>query len=494
MDVEDYENAFPGSVPSHFSCANDEDGVCIWCTQFCLTVILARDRVIVDRRPRNPPDSLTRVKNTRCLWDQNSMFNSWSGLNFHTERRDGPSTSSDDPMVHISHTGNASIAKLPNEIFLWIFDFYRQSFGHQLNSERDWNSKKGWFKLTHVCRTWRSIILLSPSRLRLRLYFTDKTRTRATVLMNLPPLPIIVDCRDVVWTEGTENRLKSVRRYRNRVCGIAIAATPTSFKLISDALNTCFPILESLELHINPGEIRFVPKFLMNSMQSLRRLKIRTANLPSLPPLLSATTSLVDLTLTVDTVVLLSGDKLRRCLRCLPCLRHLDVCVVQKSDALPVHAMPATATKMNDIVILAELIDFRCEGHLPHLEELVAGLAFPYLQGLHVLLFLHDLQISQFQIPHLTKLVHDAGMISLAAELKFSTNHCNISLLTHRHLVDEPPFNITIIGHNCKSIAQIGGALSALLDNVEDVLVGFDLTTTYPSHVKLAQWQGFFKK
>ena len=191
------------------------------------------------------------------------------------------------PIQSHSISNNPTIAKLPDEILLWIFDFYRQSFGHQLSSESYWNSRNGWFMLAHVCRNWRHIILSSPSRLRLRLCFTAKTRTRANVLMSLPSLPIIVDYlnRDRVWTDGAQNRLKSVRRHRNRVCGIAIAVTFTRFDSISKALDAYFPTLESLELDIQTG-IRgcFGPRFLRTSTKSLRRLKINTrAILSSVP-------------------------------------------------------------------------------------------------------------------------------------------------------------------------------------------------------------------
>jgi hypothetical protein len=179
------------------------------------------------------------------------------------------------------------IAKLPDEILLEIFDLYRRSFEHQPNYERDWNNKNGWFKLAHVCHNWRCIVLTSSTRLQLRLFFTDRTPTRAAVLSGLPPLPIIVAYHDVSvpWTVGrlgSENRLISALRYPDRVCKIAMKITYSNRNTITKALDCAFPSLEALELH-NTGVPGFsfppTPTFLMTTAKSLRRLKIPGASL-----------------------------------------------------------------------------------------------------------------------------------------------------------------------------------------------------------------------
>ena len=92
-----------------------------------------------------------------------------------------------------SPTQTVTIDNLFNNVLLEIFDLYWQTFGDQLSSERVWN-KNGWFKLTYVCRNhWRSVVLASPSQLRLRLYVAGKMPTRAVALECLSHFPVIVD-------------------------------------------------------------------------------------------------------------------------------------------------------------------------------------------------------------------------------------------------------------------------------------------------------------
>ena len=199
---------------------------------------------------------------------------------------------------------DVTIAKLPIDVLLEIFHFYRQTFGfdHQLNYERAWNNKIGWFKLAHVCRNWRSVILMFFSQLKLWLYFTAQTSIRVAVLTALPPLPIVLDYLDVLWTLSLQNHSTSASGYPTRVCRIAISVTDS--KTIPKALNFAFPILESLKLHIT-GIQRYniPPVFLMTSSKSLRRLKIHSTTLAPLVSLLWAMTALVDLTLDINTVV-----------------------------------------------------------------------------------------------------------------------------------------------------------------------------------------------
>ncbi|KAH9029866.1 hypothetical protein EDB85DRAFT_1965215, partial [Lactarius pseudohatsudake] len=60
-------------------------------------------------------------------------------------------------------------------------------FRHYLDA-----SPRFWFKLAHVCRSWRRIIFTSPLGLHLRLYCTYGT----PVMKNLncwPPLPLVVN-------------------------------------------------------------------------------------------------------------------------------------------------------------------------------------------------------------------------------------------------------------------------------------------------------------
>lgn len=402
------------------------------------------------------------------------------------------------------------IAKIPDEILLEIFDLYRRSFEHHPNYERDWNNKNGWFKLAHVCHNWRCIVFASSTRLQVRLFFTDRTPTRAAVLSGLPPLPIIVAYHDVSvpWTVGrlgSENRLISALRYPDRVCQIAMEITYSNRNTITKALDCAFPSLEALEIH-NPGVpgFSFPPTFLMTTAKSLRRLKIPGASLTSLTTLLSATTALVDLTLGVNTVfsppqgVLFpslqdllqpnpspQGISLASLLQNLSRLRHLDVSVHSTQ-----YTRAISPVKTTDVVLLAELNHFRIQGHTTEVEELVAGLATPSLQNLHVTLNCGN---SAFHIPRLSVIIRNMGMVFHTAQIRVSITTSIFSLLPNSDFIDDPPFNILV--HGQSAIAQICSEISAMLDTVEDLFITI-FTSVFPDlgPGNIAPFRGFFEQ
>ena len=399
--------------------------------------------------------------------------------NFPTERHGG---SGDH---NLSPTRDVTISKLPVEILLEIFDFYRQSFEveRKLNYERDWNNKNGWFKLAHVCQNWRSVVLAFSSRLQLRLYFTAHTPTRAAALTALSTLPIIINYPLVPWTVTLKNRLTSTPGYPNRVCKIALTVTYSSSYMISNVLDFTFPTLTSLELHhVELPPSYFPSTFLTTSLKCLRRLKILDGTLASLPPLLSATTALVDLTLDVQTTDSTgSAVSFLSLLQCLPLLRHLDVSVAFH-HVHPIHAIPES-------VSLAELTSLRFKGSKDLVEQLIPRLAIPSLQNLHVSL------CSKFtsRVPHLSNLIHNAGIFFFAAQIMLSQSSFTFSLLTNPHLTHDTHFSI--ITERPSSIAEIGSELSEMLATVEDVTVAFrypaEDPTTIP--VNLPPWCGFFE-
>jgi hypothetical protein len=314
-----------------------------------------------------------------------------------------------------------------------------------------------------------------------RLYFTDKTPTAAAVLTGLPPLPIVVDYLnlDVDWPASAEARLASALRYPDRVCGIAVAATFENVNAIFKALETCFPILESLEVkNIDLWGYNLTPMFPTTSTKSLRRLKI-SSSLQTLAPVLSATTALVDLTLTTSgTVSPRLIMSLLLLLQCLPYLRHLDICF----GSSIILAAEVPHMKMSDIIPLAELTHFRCMGDSSPVEDIMTRMAAPSLQKLH-LFFIHDIGY-EFRIPHTTKFIRNARKIFLGAQLTFSRADCNLSLLADPHSVDDPPFSVTV----CGPTSHIFYALSALLATVEDVTIAFS-SLSAAARAGRSQWE-----
>jgi F-box-like len=84
-----------------------------------------------------------------------SQTNESIGLSINTRYRDSP--------IHI----------LNNDVLLNIFHLYRLENPDEFESECGvfitWSRQGWWYKLAHVCRLWRSLILESPSLLDLHL-------------------------------------------------------------------------------------------------------------------------------------------------------------------------------------------------------------------------------------------------------------------------------------------------------------------------------------
>jgi hypothetical protein len=372
-----------------------------------------------------------------------------------------------------------TINSLPNEVLLEIFDRYRHTFGDQLSSERVWNNKNGWFKLAHVCHNWRSVVLASPSRLRLRLYFASSTPTRAAALDRLSHLPIIVDYSYVVWKGGARKRLVSALRYPDRVCRIATSGWGL-YDRVTEALDRPFPALESLELqHSTSIECALQSPSFISSIQSLRHLRLDGMFLAPVFPLLSITRSLVDLTLNVEKVFSTRGGSLLAHLQHMPHLRNLEVISRFYSTELP----PTTST------LLPELTDFRFVSECTQAECFVAGLDTPSLRKFHISITNYS---HKLHIPHLTKLIRAVGVIFVTAQLKIEGGFFRTDLFARPHSIDGPPPNVFTIQTSFLSDPDI--ALSAMLTTIEDIYLFFPDYISSRSNEKPATWRKFFEE
>ena len=391
-----------------------------------------------------------------------------------------------------------TIGNLPEEVLLEIFDLYRQSFCDQPSYERIWNNKNGWFKLAHVCHNWRSVVLASPSRLQVRLYFDHKTPTRAIVVERLSRLPIIVDYSNALGKAGTTKRFASALRYPDRVRRIAIQRYPSTFNEISKAMDFPFPALESLELYetgrdFNTGilvEPGFLPRSLTTSVGSLRHLRLVGAPFTSLLPLLPVTKALVDLTLDIDKVLCpMTGASLLEHLQHMPQLRNFQVTTRFQLLGQSIKELPIT-------VLLPELTCFRFFGERAQIEWFVAGLVTPSLRELQILAIdLADISPTSQITSYLSKFIRVEGVSFLAARLTMAYLKHKISLFAYPHSIDGPPSLIATT--DTLLAAQLGSALSAILGTLEDVFLSdFDnISFYYPSLLGSSMpWRKFFEE
>src|ERR1700761_7650430 len=147
--------------------------------------------------------------------------------------------------------GTTVTIEFSEDVLLEIFDAYRRLYVSDPRYENIWNSRDGWFKLTHVCQNWRRLVHLSPSRLHVYLRFTPRRSSKAPLLKNLPPFPILVDFRQASWTKRQVSLALAALEHHGRVRGIYLGTKGPRFKEpteVFEALSHPFPELESLEI------------------------------------------------------------------------------------------------------------------------------------------------------------------------------------------------------------------------------------------------------
>ena len=411
-----------------------------------------------------------------------------------------PTSFTDSEVSGHQRSANVSIANLPGDLLLEIFDSFRQTFQHDYYYERVWNSKRGWFKLAHVCQAWRLVVLTSPSRLHLRLLFTEHhdttKRAIASATGHLPLLPIVVDYSNGAWTVETQNRMISALAYPDRVSSIAFRGREAGYKRLLTSINRPFPALESLRLdfqgldHLprySPGLNR-LPPFLRDNPLPVQRLTYIGRADPLLFQLLSHTKSLVEINVCVDSVLHLpQRSALFALLQDMPFLRRVNV---NMSIAFPSVSESRLHGERRDVVLLSNLTDLRVIGPSTSVDAFFAELATPPLQEFHVSIHFD----TSLCIPHLSKFIRNAQTSFFAVQLMQSQYGFRVSMLSLTHSMRDPSFNIAARGGF--SIMQISVALSAMVATVEDVFFTSESsiipTTPGPLLKDLGSWHAFF--
>ncbi|KAH9071151.1 hypothetical protein EDB83DRAFT_318376 [Lactarius deliciosus] len=382
--------------------------------------------------------------------------------------------------------------KLPENVLVEIFDAYRQDIELQPVYKNVWNSRDGWFKLAHVCRNWRRVVLSSPSRLHLHLLFTPRRSSKATVLNNLPPLPILINYyhETGTWTKKDESLALAAVSDRSRVRGVVLRSQCRETAIFLKALSHPFPKLESLE--ISPAcehELLLPAGFLSGSALSLRQLSLRILPLTHFSPLLSSATGLVELTLTLKVAyTVLPEAWFIASLQRMSHLRRLDL-NLNYYTGVRFSELPELPARIGDVVRLPELTHLFFSGHRLYLLALVARLGAPLLQHLDAVFFRGGSRHS-FPIPHLCKFICDAECQFTEVSLGFAYQELRFCAGTSsQSLFDVQPFTIVIPGP--VSLEQLGQELSGPLTTVEELSIAWDGGLRYKNG--RIQWRGFFK-
>ena len=359
-----------------------------------------------------------------------------------------------------------AIDKLSEDILVEIFDAYRQLFESNPNYENIWNSRDGWFKLTHVCRSWRRLVHLSPFRLHVHLLLTPRRSSKAIMLRNLPPFPILVHYQRAKWTKREMGLALAAIGHHGRVRGISLERRPSrDMAEIYKALNRPFPDLETLEICSNYGlsSVIIPATFLLGSAPCLRRLKLEHVDPRCLSPLLSTVSGLVELSLLIgippDT---LPEESFIANLQRMSCLRRLALELRYHHTIIGYSPQPPSRT--GDIVPLPSLTQLVFYGQHVYLEALMAVLGAPSLQHLSVGVLDATNTIS---IPHLCRFICDTDHQFREFHLDVTDNRLGIVADSEMcsKFIYLKPFKIIIPGP--VSLEEICNRLSGPLATVE---------------------------
>ena len=296
--------------------------------------------------------------------------------------------------------GPATVNILPDDVLLLIFHFDRVAYLNGLDYVDRLHPSWKWYRLVHVCQSWRSVVFASPNFLDLRLFCGPSTRVELIDIW--PPLPIII--KDVVNLPMSEDYdFEAATVHHNRVCEINLHPTSLQLKRLASALQKQFPALIHLMLDFDdyssrPALAPALPDGLLGGFApSLQSLKLYSIAFPALPKLLLSATDLVRLTLwNIPHSGYISPEAFVSGLAVLVNLRYLTVkfeSPLSRPNRESRRPLPPTRT------VLPALTRFEFRGVSEYLENLVARIDAPLLDSIWITFF-HQLI---FDIPQLAQ-------------------------------------------------------------------------------------------
>ncbi|KAH9979261.1 hypothetical protein BGW80DRAFT_1454936 [Lactifluus volemus] len=371
-----------------------------------------------------------------------------------------------------------------------MFDLYRLAESDQYEENIlnvTWRRQRWWFKLVHVCRQWRNIILESPSRLDLHLLCTVGVPV-ADMLAHSPLLPLTIYYRtDLEITAEDESGIFLALSHRDRVHYVDLW-TPNVEKFIS-VMDDQFPILE--RILIDSGTKVALPVTIQ--APNLRHLKLRTAYLPIGSPLITTTAAgLVTLELLnippwayfppsyILTRLSLMAKLERLSITFHPRIRNRDV--ERQSRQTP------------DVTTLPNLRRFLFRGRATYLEGLVTWISAPSLSILCVKLF-NPLPLT---VPRLCQFIQSSESLTFRT-IQVTFREPFVSLHAVPWKWDTSLMLQIKCGHidwQVASVVQFFGTLSPVLSSVEKVAFSYDegyQQLEWLNNVDRSQWRGLLR-
>ena len=342
---------------------------------------------------------------------------------------------------------------------------------------KDWqpDQERLWYKLAHICRRWRSLILASASYLRLCLLCTYRTPV-ADMLAHSPPLPLIIDYYDSghdVTIEDEEGILLALE-HRDRVRSIRLVMRVRNLQEPTTALDDEFAILECLVITPPTEEITSLVLSKTFRAPHLRHLALSNLACPIGSPLPTTAQAVNLVTLILLNIPLSSHFHPNDLLQLLLHNPQLETLYIQYCSPVPNRDVEKQLlhSPMMTHITLPNLRSFMFGGTSAYLEALLPRMTTPLLETLRIEFF------GQVSFP----LLHLQKFISTMENLRFSRatltfNECIIFLSVYSHEVArmrlDMEFDCRHMGPWVASAAQIIKSLRILFLSVEDLTLEY---------------------
>jgi hypothetical protein len=375
-----------------------------------------------------------------------------------------------------SNRRHSPIQTLSDDVLLNIFHLYRlgdpDEYDDGTGTVFVWHRQHWWYKLAHVCRQWRNIILESPSRLDLHLHCTNGVSV-ADMLAHSPPLPLTINYHTInrEMTTMDESGILLALSHRDRVRHVYFWMLPNVWKFVAAMDQQYqFPILERMHIH-SQSEVDLPITF---QAPNLRQLRLWRASLPIGSPLLSTTTAagLVSLSLlNIPASAYFPPSFLLTRLSLMLQLMTLSIGFYPPFPNRDFEGQLHHTSNLN-MATLPNLCRFAFTGVSDYLEDLVARISAPSLSFLRVKFF-DQLPIT---VPRLLQFMQTSDGLSFSS-VKFAFKEYSVHVTTDPWTAGSSLELQIICDHldgQVASAVQIFGTLSPILSVVEEVTFSYE--------------------
>jgi hypothetical protein len=337
---------------------------------------------------------------------------------------------------------------------------------------KEWVRERWWYKLAHICRRWRCLILGSVSYLGLCLVCKNSTPV-ADMLAHSPPLPLIIDYvqehPDSEFTAEDEEGFTLALEHSNRVLRIRLRMPIEKLPKLISSIDGEYPMLEYLNIR-PPTKTRLclmlsetfraphIRHVLLKHFAFLRGSSLLTTAAPG---------GLV--TLCLSKAMPLTSLQPKYLLQLLAFMPQLETLLIEFLHPAPNHVIERQLLDVSATtrVTLPNLYQFRFGGISAYLEALLRWITTPRLRKLHIMFFSR----LTFSVPSLLEFIETTENIQFsAARFRFSgTGVCakmypSEKSKTYSFHIGVPS---THLDWQVSSVAQLVNALSPALSRVE---------------------------